>query len=89
MSMSQSSYQRDFSRFPLSIEACRYFLGHYLRSDTDKVDGRASPLLALNFKDLAPALVLTAGYASSGCDCVLSSEFDRSVHLRTFRQPCI
>jgi acetyl esterase len=62
MSMSQSSYQRDFSRFPLSIEACRYFLGHYLRSDKDKVDGRASPLLALNFKDLAPALVLTAGY---------------------------
>jgi acetyl esterase len=62
MSMSQSSYQRDFNRFPLSIEACRYFLRHYLRGDRDKVDERASPLLAPNFKDLAPALVLTAGY---------------------------
>ena len=62
MSMSQPSYQRDFSKFPLSIEACRYFLGHYLRDDGDKVDWRASPLLAPNFKDLAPGLVLTAGY---------------------------
>jgi acetyl esterase len=62
MSMSQPSYQRDFSKFPLSIEACRYFLGHYLRDEEDKVDWRASPLHAPNFKGLAPALVLTAGY---------------------------
>ena len=62
MSMSQPSYQRDFSKFPLSIEACRYFLGHYLRDERDKADWRASPLHAPIFKGLAPALVLTAGY---------------------------
>ena len=31
MSMSQPSYQRDFTHFPLSIEAIEYFLRHYLR----------------------------------------------------------
>jgi acetyl esterase len=62
MSMSQPSYQRDFSKFPLSIEACRYFLEHYLRDEEDKADWRASPLRAPNFKGLAPALILTAGY---------------------------
>ena len=62
MSMSQASYQKDFSQFPLSLEACRYFLGHYLRGDQDKIDWRASPLLAPDFRGLAPAFVLTAGY---------------------------
>ena len=62
MSMSQPSYQRDFSKFPLSIEACRYFMEHYLRDEDDKADWRASPLRAPNFKGLVPALILTAGY---------------------------
>jgi acetyl esterase len=62
MSMSHPSYGRDFSSFPLSTEACRYFLGHYLRGDEDKSDWRASPLLAPTFAGLAPALVLTAAY---------------------------
>ena len=62
MSMSQASYQKDFSQFPLSLESCRYFLGHYLRGDQDKIDWRASPLLAPDFRGLAPAFVLTAGY---------------------------
>ncbi len=62
MHMTQPSYRRDFSNFPLSTEACQYFLGHYLRSEADKADWRASPLLAPSFTGLAPALVLTAGY---------------------------
>ena len=62
MSMSQPSYQRDFTRFPLSIEAIEYFIGHYLRDISDYTDPRAAPLLAANFKQLAPAFVLTAGY---------------------------
>ena len=62
MSMSQASYRKDFSQFPLSLEACRYFLGHYLRGDQDKTDWRASPLIAPDFRGLAPAFVLTAGY---------------------------
>jgi len=62
MSMSQPSYRRDFAEFPLSIQAIEYFIGHYLRDKNDYVDPRAAPLLAENFKRLAPAFVLTAGY---------------------------
>ena len=62
MSMSQASYRRDFTQFPLSIEAIQYFVGHYLRDKSDYTDPRAAPLLAHNFKRLAPAFVLTAGY---------------------------
>ena len=62
MSMSQPSYNRDFTQFPLSIEAIKYFIGHYLRDGKDYTDPRAAPLLAVNFKGLAPAFVLTAGY---------------------------
>ena len=60
--MSHASYQRDFSQFPLSVEACRYFLGHYLRNERDKTDWHASPLRAPSFERLPPAFVLTAGY---------------------------
>jgi acetyl esterase len=62
MSMSQPSYGRDFTQFPLSVEAVKYFIGHYLRDKNDYVDPRAAPLLAVNFKELAPAFILTAGY---------------------------
>jgi acetyl esterase len=62
LSMSQPSYKRDFTRFPLSIEAIKYFMNHYLRGKDDYTDPRAAPLLAHNFKGLAPAFVLTAGY---------------------------
>ena len=62
MSMSQPSYRRDFTQFPLSVEAVKYFIGHYLRDKNDYVDPRAAPLLAVNFKELAPAFILTAGY---------------------------
>jgi acetyl esterase len=61
MSMSQPSYRRDFTQFPLSIQAIEYFIGHYLRDKNDYIDPRAAPLLAKNFEGLAPAFVLTAG----------------------------
>jgi acetyl esterase/lipase len=62
MSLSQPSYKRDFTEFPLSVEAVKYFIGHYLRDRNDYIDPRAAPLLATNFKGLAPAFILTAGY---------------------------
>ncbi|MBV9396179.1 MAG: alpha/beta hydrolase [Methylobacteriaceae bacterium] len=62
MSMSQNSYKnRDWRQYPLSIEAIKYFLTHYL-NDKDYTDPRAAPLMAKNFKGLADAFVLTAGY---------------------------
>jgi acetyl esterase len=63
MSMSQASYKnRDWTQYPLSIEAIKYFLTHYLGSEKDYTDWRAAPLLAPNFKGLADAFVLTAGH---------------------------
>jgi acetyl esterase len=62
MSMSQGSYKnRDWTQYPLSIEAIKYFIGHYL-SEKDYTDRRAAPLTAKNFKGLADAFVLTAGH---------------------------
>jgi hypothetical protein len=48
--------ERRFSKFPLSIEACRYFLGRYLRDEEDKVDWRASPLVCT--ENLNPDVVM-------------------------------
>jgi len=63
MSMSQRSYKkRDWSEYPLSIEAIKYFIGHYLGGEKDYTDWRAAPLMAPNFKGLASAFVLTAGH---------------------------
>jgi acetyl esterase len=63
MSMSQASYaNRDWTQYPLSIEAIKYFLGHYLGSEKEYTDWRAAPLMAPNFKGLADAFVLTAGH---------------------------
>jgi acetyl esterase len=39
-----------------------WFHGHYLRSDADRTDWRASPLLAPDLSGLPPAYVLTAGF---------------------------
>jgi acetyl esterase/lipase len=61
MSMSQGSYKRDWTQYPLSIEAIKYFIGHYLSGEKDYTDWRAAPLTAPNFKGLADAFVLTAG----------------------------
>jgi acetyl esterase len=63
MSMSQASYKnRDWTQYPLSIEAIKYFLTHYLGGEKDYTDWRAAPLLAPNFNGLADAFVLTAGH---------------------------
>jgi acetyl esterase len=62
MSMSQASYKKDWTQYPLSIEAIRYFLMHYLGGEKDYTDWRAAPLMAPNFNGLADAFVLTAGH---------------------------
>ncbi|HEU0148551.1 MAG TPA: alpha/beta hydrolase fold domain-containing protein, partial [Bradyrhizobium sp.] len=62
MSMAQASYKKDWTQYPLSIEAIRYFLKHYLGSEKDYTDWRAAPLTAPNFRGLAAAFVLTAGH---------------------------
>ena len=44
----------------LSAETMRWFRRHYLRSDEDANDWRASPVLAPSLAGLAPAIVITA-----------------------------
>ncbi len=46
----------------LTADTMRYFHDHYVQDSGQDMDWRASPLLHGNFKNLPPALVLTAGY---------------------------
>jgi acetyl esterase len=56
------SYQTLGQGYLLSAADMLYFRGHYLEDLKDCSDWRASPLLAADHRDLAPALILTAGY---------------------------
>lgn len=62
MHMDTSSH-RDFADgYFLTNTLMAWFQGHYLKSDTDKDDWRASPLLAEDLSNLPPALIQTAGF---------------------------
>lgn len=56
------SHQRNGEGYLLTAEALRWFRNHYMGTDGDWNDWRASPLLAANLSGLPPAMVLTAGY---------------------------
>ena len=44
----------------LTKSAMHWFVNHYLRSEVDRTDPLASPLLASNLRGLPPAFILTA-----------------------------
>jgi acetyl esterase len=48
--------------YALTADSIRYYRGHYIASEAEWSDWRASPLLAPDLSRLPPALVLTAGY---------------------------
>jgi acetyl esterase len=54
-----ASYQRITQGYPLVASTMKWFIDHYLRSDADVTDWRASPLRAASLAGTAPALVLT------------------------------
>lgn len=55
--------RRDLAEgYVLTGAAIDWFRGHYLRSDSDATDPRASPLLYDDFRALPPAHIQTAGY---------------------------
>ena len=62
MRMDWPSAERHAQQLPLTRAAMDWFIAHYLRSDADKSDWRASPLRAPSLKGLAPALIVTAGF---------------------------
>lgn len=55
------SYQRVTAGVPLTAATMHYFIGHYAPEHADRLDWRASPLLAASLAETPPALVLTVG----------------------------
>jgi acetyl esterase len=66
MSLSFPSHDRHAEQLPLRRTTMRWFVENYLRDTKDQADWRASPLRAGNFANLAPALVVTAGFDPLG-----------------------
>ncbi|MFN2643790.1 MAG: alpha/beta hydrolase [Burkholderiales bacterium] len=57
-----ASHERNAQGYLLTRDAIHYFRRHYLPSERDWTEPRASPLLAKSHANLPPAFVLTAGY---------------------------
>ena len=62
MRMGWPSLERHAQQLPLTRAGMHWFVAHYLRSEADKADWRASPLMASSLENLPPALVITAGF---------------------------
>jgi acetyl esterase len=60
--MDRPSHLRHAGQLPLRRPTMQWFVGHYLRGPGDEGDWRASPLRAADFRNLPPALVVTAGF---------------------------
>jgi acetyl esterase len=60
--LNTTSYLANAEGFNLTRSAMAFFWRHYLRSDADGADPRASPLRAQRFDGLPPALVITAEF---------------------------
>lgn len=56
------SIEKNGEGYLLTKQNMLYFRGHYLPNEADRLDWRASPLLAASLAGLPPAFVLTAGY---------------------------
>jgi acetyl esterase len=56
------SHTRNGQGYLLTADSIAYYRGHYIGSDEQWADWRASPLLASDLTRLPPALVLTAGF---------------------------
>jgi acetyl esterase len=93
MRMDRPSHLRHAEQLPLRRPTMQWFVGHYLRGPGDELDWRASPLRAPSFRDLPPALIVTAGfdplsdegeaYARALSDCgvpVTHQRFDGQIH---------
>ncbi|MFQ5665439.1 MAG: alpha/beta hydrolase [Candidatus Binatia bacterium] len=57
-----ASYRENADGYLLTKDMMLWFWHHYLRSDADRCDPRASPLRARSLRGLPPALVITAEF---------------------------
>jgi acetyl esterase len=62
LTAASESYQRVTSGVPLTAATMHYFIAHYTPQASDRLDWRASPLMAASLAGTAPALVLTVGH---------------------------
>jgi len=62
MSMTSPSQEQFAEGYGLTRETMIYFRNHYLRSNDDTQDWRASPIRATRHENLPPALIITAGF---------------------------
>ncbi|MEC9072713.1 MAG: alpha/beta hydrolase [Myxococcota bacterium] len=62
VSKEHESYELFPDHYLLTSEAMRWFIGHYVRKEEERLDPRVSPLLAESLKGVAPACVLIAGF---------------------------
>jgi acetyl esterase len=62
MRFAHASITRNGEGYLLTKKAIDYFTAQYLASDADRLDWRASPMLANSLAKLPPAYVITAGY---------------------------
>jgi acetyl esterase len=56
------SYQQFGEGYLLTGQSMRWFIAHYLTSEREAADWRASPLRAPSLRGLPPALIVTAGF---------------------------
>jgi len=86
MMMTSVSAQAITEGVPLTTHTMRWFIRHYMRSEADERDWRASPLRAATVASTAPALVVTCTHdplCDEGADYArrLEREGVRIVHL--------
>jgi acetyl esterase len=62
MSLTQPSHAKCAELPPIPPDTMRWFFDRYCRSEADKTNWRAAPLLAQSHADLPPALVIVGGY---------------------------
>lgn len=62
LAMTTQSHEDFAEGYGLTRASMLYFRGHYLRSEADKQDWRASPMRAAHHENLPPTLIITAGF---------------------------
>ena len=61
-SLDTESHRKFGEGYLLTRDAQKWYHEMYLRTDADRQDWRASPILATDFSNVAPAFILTCGY---------------------------
>ncbi|MGE0233223.1 MAG: alpha/beta hydrolase [Flavobacteriaceae bacterium] len=62
LTMARRSYDVAAEGLPVTRETMEWFIGHYLNSDEQQTDWRASPVFARSLKGVPPAYIVSAGY---------------------------